>query len=50
MVYLRSVIVIMTRILLNGEIGPFFQTRKGFHKGDPLSAILLNIVAICWQF
>jgi hypothetical protein len=32
-------------INVNDEVGPFFQTRKGLRNGDPLSPILLNIVA-----
>ena len=32
-------------INVNDEIGPYFQTKKGLRKGDPLSPILFNIVA-----
>ena len=32
-------------INVNDEIGPYFQTKKGFRQGDPLSPILFNIVA-----
>src|SRR5438128_11760316 len=31
-------------IKVNGQIGNFFQTKKGFRQGDPLSPILFNIV------
>jgi hypothetical protein len=32
-------------ININDDIGRYFQTQKGLRKGDPLSPILLNIVA-----
>jgi hypothetical protein len=30
---------------VNGEVGPYFQTRKGLRQGDPLSPIQFNIAA-----
>ena len=32
-------------INVNGEVGSFFQRKKGLQQGDPLSSILFNIVA-----
>ena len=32
-------------IKVNDEIGPYFQTKRGFRQGDPMSPILFNIVA-----
>ena len=32
-------------IKVNDEIGPYFQTKRGLHQGDPMSPILFNIVA-----
>jgi retron-type reverse transcriptase len=32
-------------IRVNDDTGHFFQTRKGFRQGDPLSPLLFNIVA-----
>ena len=32
-------------INVNDEVGPYFQTKKGFRQGDPLSPILFNLVA-----
>jgi hypothetical protein len=29
----------------NDEVGPYFQTKKGLRRGDPLSPILFNLVA-----
>ena len=33
-------------INVNGEIGHFFQIKKGLCQGDPVSTLLLNIVAV----
>src|SRR5947207_12106648 len=30
---------------VNNDIGHYFQTKKGFRQGDPLSPLLFNIVA-----
>ena len=32
------------RIKVNDQLEPYFQTKKGFGQGDPLSPILFNIV------
>lgn len=32
-------------IKVNDEIGPYFQTKRGIHQGDPMSPILFNIIA-----
>ena len=32
-------------IKVNDDIGPYFQTKRGLRKGDPMSPILFNIVA-----
>ena len=32
-------------IKVNDDIGPYFQTKRGFCQGDPMSPILFNIVA-----
>jgi len=32
-------------IKVNDDIGPYFQTKRGFRQGDPMSPILFNIVA-----
>jgi len=32
-------------INVNGDIGPYFQTKKNLRQGDPLSQILFNLVA-----
>jgi hypothetical protein len=32
-------------IKVNDEICPFFQTKRGLRQGDPMSPILVNIVA-----
>ena len=32
-------------IKVNDKIGPYFQTKRGLHQGDPMSPILFNIVA-----
>ena len=32
-------------VRVNDDIGPFFQTHKGFRQGDPLSPILFNLAA-----
>jgi hypothetical protein len=32
-------------IKVNDEMGYYFQSKKGLHQGDPLSPILLNLVA-----
>ena len=31
-------------IKVNDQVGPYFQTKKGFRQGDPLSPVLFNIV------
>ena len=33
------------RIKVNDEIGPYFQTKRGLHQGDPMSPILFNFIA-----
>jgi len=35
-------------IKVNDQVGPYFQTTKGFKQGDPLSSILFTLW-ICWQ-
>jgi hypothetical protein len=32
-------------IQVNNDIGHYFETQKGLHRGDPLSPILFNIIA-----
>ena len=32
-------------IKVNDKIGPYFQTKRGLHQGDPMSPIIFNIVA-----
>jgi len=32
-------------IKVNDKIGPYFQTKRGLHQGDPMSPILFNIIA-----
>jgi hypothetical protein len=32
-------------IRINGDTGHYFETRKGLRQGDPLSLILLDIIA-----
>jgi len=32
-------------IKVNDDIGPYLQTKRGLHQGDPMSPILFNIVA-----
>jgi hypothetical protein len=32
-------------IKVNDDIGPYFQTKRGLHQGDPMSPILFNIIA-----
>ena len=32
-------------IKVNDDIGPYFQTKRGFRQGDPMSPILFNIIA-----
>jgi hypothetical protein len=32
-------------IKVNDEIGPYFQTKRGLHQGDPMSPILFNFIA-----
>jgi hypothetical protein len=31
-------------IEINNQVGPNFQTKKGLHRGDPLSPLIFNIV------
>jgi hypothetical protein len=31
-------------IKINNQVGPNFQTKKGLHRGDPLSPLIFNIV------
>ena len=31
-------------IKVNDQVGLYFQTKKGFRQGDPLSPVLFNIV------
>jgi hypothetical protein len=34
-----------TAISINGEVGPYFQNKRGVHQGDPISPLLFNFVA-----
>jgi hypothetical protein len=37
--------VVSVGIKVNDDIGPYFQTKRRLRQGDPISPILLNIVA-----